>query len=84
VISLFFFSFHVFIMCIYGLGFCAFYVLCGFEFLLCVCVCVCFEFCVWSSRRRGQEQHEKEEGDKEAKQLENNLKKRETKRTRPT
>jgi hypothetical protein len=39
---------------------------------------------VWSSRRRGQEQHEKEEGDKEAKQLENNLKKRETKRTRPT
>jgi hypothetical protein len=35
---------------------------------------------VWSSRRRGQEQHEKEEGDKEAKQLENNLKKREMKR----
>jgi hypothetical protein len=28
--------------------------------------------CVWSSGRKGQEQHEREEGNKEAKQLESN------------
>jgi hypothetical protein len=30
---------------------------------------------VWSFGRRGQEQHDREEGDKEAEQLKNNLKK---------
>jgi hypothetical protein len=35
---------------------------------------------VWSFGRRGQEQHDREEGDKEVEQLKSNLKKRETKR----